>query len=1347
MMTVHALHAGDGYTYLTREVASDDIRRERGQDLTDYYAAEGTEPGIWGGRASAELGVAGYVREDQMKALFGEGLHPEAQALIEAAVLDGTKANAAIESVRLGRKFASFRNEVPLMKRIRAEIDNDRAAGGKPLTAEQCQQIRYRVGADEFHREVGRSPASEAELVRYIASQQRRERQPVAGYDCVFTPQKSVSVLWGLGDDDTRVAIERAHSAAVSDAIGWVEDNASYTRVGKAGVGQIESTGLMYTRFDHRDNRNGDPNLHTHVAISTKVQGVDGKWRSLDGRVLHKLAVAASERYNTLIEEYVTRELGTVFADRPGTGINKRAVREIEGIPTALLSEFSRRDAIESRLEKLVSDYRKTHGKDPSTAMQMRLADQATLETRNEKAPPKSLGAQRAEWRERALDVVGRRALNSALKTSTGNTITVTDAASIDHREIARTAVARIAQQRSSWNRWHIQAEVQRQLRPLVFATAAERDAVAEKVTEAALGGESIRLTRQVDATPAALQRSDGASILTVHGNETYTSAAILAAEHRLVGAAHTPTAVMAPAHAYTAALAAHTQRKGWDLGADKKALVEHFLFSGALLAAGVGPAGTGKTTAMRVVVDAWRSTGYDVIALGPSAKAAGVLGEELGVTGRTIADVLTRYENELDTGITPGSMILVDEAGMASTHDLDRLTHIAAEHGAVVRLLGDPQQLAAVDTGGALRLVARSSAAPELVDVHRFRDKEEAEISLRLRDGDTSVAAWYAAKDRVQHGMADDLAEKVFTAWAKTSETETTSLMIASSNHAVRDLNDRARTERLAKGLVKKGGNDLSDGLRASAGDRIVTRRNDTSLRVTGTRGERVRNGDLWTVKTAHRDGSLTVRHLEHGGSIRLPADYVKEYCELGYAATIHRSQGMTVDQVHVLVDDTMNRQALYVALTRGRDGNQLYVPIDRIVDPHLIHVHPDKKIADEVVRTIIGRDGSDVSATEQQRDAAVAHRKLDYNVGGYEYASELIDAHRIEAIVRENMGPELANTMIAEAEWDTFVHQYRRAEQLGLDAAPTLAAARSQRELASADSVSAVMHWRLEKHIENGADEMHAWAQSIEPTLRTQFGEHAETILADDGAWPDLAAHLRNAERAGKDPHAAIVELRRGVTDPDPSAADLLDDAERRWPLGREARDHSAPSWVLPPMQDREGIDPELVAWSRRRYTEIAERTREIGQHAVDEQPAWTRHLGEVPDSGGARLRWQITAGQVGAYREQFGIDTDRTLIGDRPEHGEAARAWDQVNARIKTVTAPASVPAHAGPGQQSVPAPQPATPDPIVDTDRARREAAEQRAAEQRRLAEQRKAERREQLRQQQARRSGPTRGPRI
>ncbi|NIL78404.1 MobF family relaxase [Rhodococcus sp. B10] len=1346
MMTVHPLHAGDGYTYLTREVAVGDTSLEKGQSLTDYYTAEGAPPGMWGGRVTEELGVDGQVREDQMKALFGEGLHPEAEAMTAKLIADGATADDAVDSVRLGRRFAVYRNEVPLTKRIRAEIEGDHKTFGRALSADECQQIRYRLGADEFHREVGRSPASEAELTRYIASQKRRERQPVAGYDCVFTPVKSVSVLWGLADNDTRRGIERAHSRAVTDAIGWVEDNASYTRVGKAGVGQIESTGLMYTRFDHRDNRNGDPNLHTHVAISTKVKGVDGKWRSLDGRVLHKLAVAASERYNTLIEEYVNRELGATFSDRPGAGAGKRAVREIDGIPPELLREFSRRDAIERRLEQLVGEYRKAHGKDPSKAMQMRLADTATLETREQKPPATSLAAQRAEWHSRAVDRIGKRTLARALAASTGHSVEATNADDIDHHQVAATVVARVAQQRATWNRWHIDAEVQRQLRGIVFDSETARHDLTERITEAALGAHSIRLTRQVDAAPAALQRSDGASILTVHGNQTYTSTAILAAEQRLVGAAHTPTAVMAPAHAYHAALAAHTARKGWELGADQKKLVEHFLFSGALLSDGIGPAGTGKTTAMRVAVDAWRATGYDVVALGPSAKAAGVLGEELGVTGRTIDDVLTRHRMGLDTGITAAAMILVDEAGMASTHNLDQLTRIAAERGAVVRLLGDPQQLAAVDTGGALRLIAAETTAPELVDVHRFHDKEEAEISLRLREGDTSVAAWYAAKDRVRHGMADELAEKVFTAWSADRDSDIASVMIANSNTTVRDLNDRARTDRIARGLVAHGGNELSDGLRASKGDTIVTRLNNSELRVTGTRGERVDNGDLWTVETAHRDGSLTVKYLDRAGQVRLPAEYVRDHCELGYATTIHRSQGMTVDAVHVLVDDTMNRQALYVALSRGRFDNNLYVPIDRIVDPHLIHVHPDKKIADEVVRTVIGRDGSDTSATEQQRDAEVAHLRLDYNVAGYGYADDLIDGHRIEAIVREQMGPALAAKMTGEAEWDSFVRQYRRTEHLGLDAAPTLSSARGERELDTAESLSAVMHWRLERRIDDSADEQTAWRARLQAALQQRFGAHADTIVADEQSWERLAAQLRNVERAGKDPHAAIAQLQRGADGPEPTTTELLADAERRWPLGRDARNPAAPTWILPPMQERDGVDPELTAWSRRRYTEIADRTRELGQHAVDERPDWTVHLGEIPDAPADKLAWQLTAAQVGAYREQFGIDSARTLIGDRPEHGDSASAWDQVNARINALSVRETVDAGAHETSPVTPPPVPAV-DPAVLTDRARREAAEQRAAEQRRLAEQRKAERREQLRQQQARRPGPHRGPRI
>jgi hypothetical protein len=272
--------------------------------------------------------------------------------------------------------------------------------------------------------------------------------------------------------------------------------------------------------------------------------------------------------------------------------------------------------------------------------------------------------------------------------------------------------------------------------------------------------------------------------------------------------------------------------------------------------------------------------------------------------------------------------------------------------------------------------------------------------------------------------------------------------------------------------------------------------------------------------------------------------------------------------------------------------------------------------------------------------------------------------------------------------------------------------------------------MHWRLERRIDQSEDERAAWRQQLQPTMEQRFGGHAEAILADEHTWERLTAHLRGVERAGEDPHKAIAQLRRGVPGDEPTATELLAYAEDRWPLGRDPRNGAAPSWILPPMSDRDGIDPELTAWSRRRYSDIADRTREIGQRAVAEQPAWTQHLGALPDTPGEKLAWQLTAANVGAYREQFRIDSDRILIGDRPEHGDAATAWDHVNAQVHALherlrNAPASGSAPASPSSG------PTHPNPVVADDHARREAAAHRAAEQRRLDEQRRRERQQQL----------------
>lgn len=149
-------------------------------------------------------------------------------------------------------------------------------------------------------------------------------------------------------------------------------------------MSQENTHGLVATAFEHHDSRTGDPNLHTHVAVSTKVQGLDGKWRSLDGRVLHTLGVNASERYNTLIEKELQQRLGVTFEDE-SRGRNKRVVREITGVPRELRDAFSsRRASIEEAYAELVTEYVASHGHTPPKNVQLDLAQKATLATREE---------------------------------------------------------------------------------------------------------------------------------------------------------------------------------------------------------------------------------------------------------------------------------------------------------------------------------------------------------------------------------------------------------------------------------------------------------------------------------------------------------------------------------------------------------------------------------------------------------------------------------------------------------------------------------------------------------------------------------------------------------------------------------------------------------------------------------------------------------------------------------------------------------------------------------------------------------------------------------------------------
>jgi conjugative relaxase-like TrwC/TraI family protein len=336
------------------------------------------------------------------------------------------------------------------------------------IAAADRARVRTQVAREFFLAEHGREPVNALELAGQIAKDSRPRTQTVAGYDLTFSPVKSVSTLWAVADPPVAATIERAHQAAVRDALTFIEKHALFTRTGPQGIRQVKVRGLVATAFTHRDSRAGDPDLHTHVAVANKVQTLDGRWLSIDGRVLFKANVAASETYNTALEQHLRDTLGVRFAERPGTDPGKRPIQEIVGIDPRLNQRWSSRRAhINIRRGELAIRFQQDHGRPPTAVEALNLAQQATLETRDAKHEPRSLTEQRATWLNEAAAVLGGRGAVAAMVrtalTPAAGTATIADA-----RWLAQTAdhiLAVMEESRSAWQMWHVRAEAQRQMR------------------------------------------------------------------------------------------------------------------------------------------------------------------------------------------------------------------------------------------------------------------------------------------------------------------------------------------------------------------------------------------------------------------------------------------------------------------------------------------------------------------------------------------------------------------------------------------------------------------------------------------------------------------------------------------------------------------------------------------------------------------------------------------------------------------------------------------------------------------------------------------------------------------
>ncbi len=1002
---------------------------------------------------------------------------------------------------------------------------------GAPLPATDRARVRTEVAREFFLAAHGREPIDARELAGQIAKDSRPQTQTVAGFDLTFSPVKSVSTLWAVADPAVAAVIEQAHQAAVKDALTFVEEHALFTRTGPQGIRQVNVRGLVAAAFTHRDSRAGDPDLHTHVAVANKVQTLDGRWLSIDGRVLFKANVAASETYNTALEQHLHEALGVRFAERSGTDPTKRPIREIVGVDTRLNQRWSTRRAhIEARRSELAIQFQDDHVRPPTPVEALHLAQQATLETRDAKHDPRSLTEQRATWFKEAAAVLDRpEAVASMVRTALAlpaETTTIVDA-----RWVTQTAshvLAVMEEGRSTWQMWHVRAEAQRQVRTIDLP-AGHAAALVDLLVDEVLDRRSVALTAPADniEEPEALRRLDGSSVYTIAGATLYTSTRILDAEQRLVAAAGRRGGASVEQTAVDLAML-EMAANGTALDAGQASLVRQMCTSGARLQLAIAPAGAGKTTAMRALTLAWTQDGGQVLGLAPSAAAAAVLGEQTGIRTDTLAKLTWSLPHgdlpDWAAAVGPSTLLIIDEAGMADTVSLDTTVQFAIGRGASVRLVGDDQQLAAIGASGVLRDITNTHGALRLTELHRFTDPNEAAASLALRDGDARSLDFYLNYGRVHVGDLATTTQDAFGAWVSDRGAGLDAIMLAPTRKLVAELNRQARDHCLGGHPVGREVR-LADANQASVGDVIITRRNDRRLRLAAT--DWVKNGDRWTITRVGRRGDLIVRHNRSNLTTRLPADYVQASTGLGYATTIHGAQGVSADTMHGLATGQESRQQLYTMLTRGRAANHLYLQVVGDGDPHTV-IRPEAvtpRTPTELLEQILARDDTPTSATTLLRQLSDPVARLHDAVQRY--------TDGLHAATEQIVGPAIVDTLDIRAEqvvadvteapaWPTLrANLIALAAESGEHPLVHLYEAALGRDLSAAEDMAAVLTWRLPEptstHGQPPLPRLPGIPQAINnhPDWRQYLDRRSQLIT-------DLADHIRHhADQDGTQPH----------------------------------------------------------------------------------------------------------------------------------------------------------------------------------------------------------------------------------
>ncbi|MGW3369744.1 MobF family relaxase [Streptosporangium canum] len=1208
------------------------LKGEHGVGPEQYFlkGQEGNPPGAWHGAGLAFLGLedGAPVREDDARAVFGQLANPvayeafmaEANARITAEGLTGAAAQieleAAAAAARLGSKGYRFKS---LEERVRLRIKRERV--NVELDPEKVRAIEL--------EEAGKSTPKARNF-----------------YDVTFSPSKSSSAYYaGLMASDRAAEAERmreVHREAVAEALEYFQREAGVARAGhhgtapggRASVGRwVDAHEWVMSLWDHQTNREGEPQLHTHALVLNRVRTVDAdgteKWRALDGASLYKAQRAAAAVYERGFEQRMEAAFPVAYAMRPDG-----KARELLGISEEERAALSSRSAqISEKVEAWAAEYEARTGKAPSAYARTLMQQDAAEQTRKRK----ELISSESELLRRWETMVGQR-----LKTTLSAMVERAEAAAIDARGrgdavrferhvVVGQAIDRVQAQRSTWTRAELMFALNEilpdRLGPSVLAQAGYTTALLEELADEALSGRyGVVMVQGMELIPVPeeLRRANGRSVYQSGRDERYATLAHLDAEQRVVARAKKRGALALSQTVIADALEEAAQG-GRPLSDDQTGVVAGVLGDARPIDVVVGPAGAGKSVAQGTIARAWEATGRRVIGLAPSSKAAQVLqaqGIRIAANTARFLDRAAgrgpRHEIELFK-LRPGDLVIVDEAGMASTQDIVRISEMVEAAGGKLVLCGDDAQLAAVEAGGLFRELAQTGEALQLGTVRRFRDEDgtvrqwEARASLGLREGQVHALDAYRIRGRIRSGTVEEMAAEIQRSYVADQLRGLHSVVMTSTEEQATSLSAAIRADLVGLGQVEAEGVELANGTLAGVGDLIQARKNVNQL--TDSAQMPVFNRYMYRVAGRGEDGSLTVERVtgrdEQGrektaGRVTLPADYVAEHVTLGYAGTVHSVQGDTVKVGYGLATSATTREQLYVEATRGQLENFIFVGLEQ----------DEEELS--VLAGVLANVGAERSASETLRTELEWVESLGAHAPVWE---DLVSEHqrtKHQGMLHEVLGEELYERLRAE-DPSTVYRQLWAAELAGHDARALVAEAVGNRGLGDAENVPALLYWRISRQMDARTPEREAagpsWSERIPADMDGAIGEHARARAEVMDARVQALG-----ERAVSTPPAWALE-RLGPVPEDPAQRAEWQQRAAAVEAYREQYQVEAPSTVIGPPPGRSMVT-QHTAWEAAyaalgRSTE-EQRLAEASTAALREQvEIWQREQEWAPPS----------------------------------------------------------------------------------------------------------------------------------